>query len=231
VRCSSPLPPRSRRMLVCSDKRRGHNGGFAGVKAARALRNLLQSQFRGLTEDLSMAAKPIPDGYHSVTPYLCVRGAARAIEFYKKAFLATERMRIAHPDGRVGHAELQVGDSVIMLSDEFPEMDVRSPQNLGGSWLGRSYWSAHVIAPYRSSQDGRISYREPSPSWRTTASDAIARGLKSRSQADTVVVEERKLVTPVTSFQRGNQAPTSSRGRIGPKMCDFTTLSATLMEG
>jgi len=78
-------------------------------------------------------AKPIPDGYHSVTPYLCVKGAAQAIEFYKKAFSATERMRIAHPDGRVGHAELQVGDSVIMLSDEFAEMGVRSPQSLGRS--------------------------------------------------------------------------------------------------
>jgi len=80
-----------------------------------------------------MSAKPIPDGYHSVTPYLCVKGAAQAIQFYKKAFLATERMRIAQPDGRVGHAELQVGDSVIMLSDEFPEMSARSPQSLGGS--------------------------------------------------------------------------------------------------
>jgi len=80
-----------------------------------------------------MSVKPIPDGYHSVTPYLCVRRAAQAIEFYKKAFLATERMRIAQPDGRVGHAELQVGDSVIMLSDEFPEIGARSPQSLGGS--------------------------------------------------------------------------------------------------
>ena len=80
-----------------------------------------------------MSVKPIPDGYHSVTPYLCVKGAAQAIEFYKKAFLATERMRIAQPDGRVGHAELQVGDSVIMLSDEFPEIGARSPQSLGGS--------------------------------------------------------------------------------------------------
>ena len=80
-----------------------------------------------------MSAKPIPDGYHSVTPYLCVKGAAQAIEFYKKAFLATERMRIAQPDGRVGHAELQVGDLVIMLSDEFPEIGARSPQSLGGS--------------------------------------------------------------------------------------------------
>jgi PhnB protein len=80
-----------------------------------------------------MAAKPIPEGYHSVTPYLCVKGAAQAIEFYKKAFSTIERMRIAHPDGRVSHAELQVGDSMIMLSDEFPEMGARSPQSLGGS--------------------------------------------------------------------------------------------------
>jgi len=56
-----------------------------------------------------MAVKPIPEGYHSVTPYLCVKGAVQAIEFYKKALLATERMRIAHPDGRVGHAEVQIG--------------------------------------------------------------------------------------------------------------------------
>ena len=80
-----------------------------------------------------MAVKPIPDGYHSVTPYLCTKGAARAIEFYKRAFSAVERMRITQPDGRVGHAELQIGDSIIMLADEFPEMDARSPQSLGGS--------------------------------------------------------------------------------------------------
>jgi PhnB protein len=80
-----------------------------------------------------MAVKPIPEGYHSVTPYLYAKGAAQAIEFYKKAFSATERMRIAHPDGRVGHAEIQIGDSIIMLADEFPEIDARSPQSLGGS--------------------------------------------------------------------------------------------------
>jgi PhnB protein len=80
-----------------------------------------------------MAVKPIPEGYHSVTPYLCVKGAAQAIEFYKRALSAIERMRIAHPDGRVGHAEIQIGDSVIMLSDEFPDMGARSPQSLGGS--------------------------------------------------------------------------------------------------
>jgi PhnB protein len=80
-----------------------------------------------------MAVKPIPEGYHSITPYMCIKGAAKAIDFYKRAFSATERMRITQPDGRVGHAELQIGDSVIMLSDEFREMGVRSPETMGGS--------------------------------------------------------------------------------------------------
>jgi PhnB protein len=80
-----------------------------------------------------MAVKPIPDGYHTVTPYLIVSGAAGAIEFYKKAFGATEVMRMADPSGKVGHAEIKIGDSRIMLADEFPEMGARSPQSLGGS--------------------------------------------------------------------------------------------------
>ncbi len=80
-----------------------------------------------------MAVKPIPDGYHSVTPYLIVKGAASAIDFYKKAWGATEQMRMVGPDGRVGHAELRIGDSVIMLADEHPEMGARGPQTIGGS--------------------------------------------------------------------------------------------------
>lgn len=79
------------------------------------------------------AVKAIPDGYHSVTPYLIVKGGARAIEFYQKAFGAKELFRMAQPDGRIGHAELQVGDSRLMLSDENPEMGYRSPQSIGGS--------------------------------------------------------------------------------------------------
>jgi len=77
--------------------------------------------------------KPIPDGYHSVTPYLIIKGAAEAIEFYKKAFGASELFRMAQPDGRVGHAEIKIGDSPIMLADEFPEMGHKSPTTLGGS--------------------------------------------------------------------------------------------------
>lgn len=71
--------------------------------------------------------EPIPEGYPRVSPYLCVDGAG-AIEFYSEAFGARERMRMPSPDGRIRHAELQLGDSVIMLSDEYPEMDVRSPR-------------------------------------------------------------------------------------------------------
>lgn len=80
-----------------------------------------------------MAVKPIPDGYHTATPYLIIRGAADAIEFYKKAFGATELMRMPAPGGTIGHAEIKIGDSPIMLADEFPEMGYKSPQTLGGS--------------------------------------------------------------------------------------------------
>ncbi|MEP6921031.1 MAG: VOC family protein [bacterium] len=77
--------------------------------------------------------KPVPDGYHSVTPYLIIKGAADAIEFYKKAFGATELLRMPHPDGKIGHAEIKIGDSPVMLADEFPEMGHKSPTTLGGS--------------------------------------------------------------------------------------------------
>jgi PhnB protein len=77
--------------------------------------------------------KPIPEGYHSITPYLFVRGADRAIDFYKNVFGAIARMRMPGPDGRIGHAELQIGNSVFMLADEHPEAQVRSPETVGGS--------------------------------------------------------------------------------------------------
>ncbi len=77
--------------------------------------------------------KPIPAGYHSVTPYLIVRGAARALDFYKQAFGAIELFRMEAPDRRIGHAEIRIGDSHIMLADEHPEMGARSPETYGGS--------------------------------------------------------------------------------------------------
>ena len=77
--------------------------------------------------------KPIPEGYHNVTPHLIIRGAADAIEFYKKAFGATELFRFPAPDGKIGHAEIKIGDSPIMLADEYPEMGYKGPQTFGGS--------------------------------------------------------------------------------------------------
>lgn len=82
---------------------------------------------------MASAVKPIPEGYHSVTPYLVVKGAVRAIEFYEKAFGARQLFRMMGPDGRVGHAELEIGDSRLMLADEHPEIGARSPQSIGGS--------------------------------------------------------------------------------------------------
>src|SRR5437868_13558008 len=77
--------------------------------------------------------KPIPEGYHTVTPSLVVNDGARALDFYKRAFGAQERFRMEGPPGKIGHAEIKIGDSMIMLSDEFPGMGARSPQSLGGS--------------------------------------------------------------------------------------------------
>jgi PhnB protein len=80
-----------------------------------------------------MATKPIPEGYHSVTPYLAVDDAAKAIDYYKKAFGAKERMRMEAPGGKIGHAELEIGDSLVMLSDPFPQSSSKPPKELGGT--------------------------------------------------------------------------------------------------
>jgi len=77
--------------------------------------------------------KPIPEGYPRVTPYLYVDGAADAIAYYCEVLGATERMRMAGPDGKVGHAEVEIGDSVVMLADEYPDMGVRGPRTIGGT--------------------------------------------------------------------------------------------------
>lgn len=82
---------------------------------------------------MSPSVKPIPDGYPQVSPYLIVDGAMQAIDFYTKVLGATERMRMGAPGGKIGHAELQFGDSVVMLADEFPDMGYRGPKSLGGT--------------------------------------------------------------------------------------------------
>lgn len=90
------------------------------------------------------AVKPIPDGYHAVTPYLMINEAAKAIDFYKKVFGAQELMRIPGPGGKVMHAELKIGDSIIMLADEHPELDARGPQAYGGTPVSLMLYVADV---------------------------------------------------------------------------------------
>jgi PhnB protein len=80
-----------------------------------------------------MSVKPIPEGYHSVTPYLIIQGAAAAIDFYKKAFDAVEEVRMPGPDGKIGHAELKIGNSHVMLADESPQACHVGPKSLGGT--------------------------------------------------------------------------------------------------
>lgn len=100
-----------------------------------------------------MAVKPIPEGYHSVTPYLTVDDAAGAIEYYKKAFGAVERVRMDAPDGTVGHAEIQIGDSLVMLSDPAPQAATRPPGELGGTSAGLFLYVEDVDAVVRKAID------------------------------------------------------------------------------
>jgi PhnB protein len=88
--------------------------------------------------------KPIPEGYPRVTPYLYVDGAADAITYYCEVLGATERMRMAGPDGKVGHAEVQIGDSVVMLADEYPDMEIRGPRTIGGTPVALSVYVEDV---------------------------------------------------------------------------------------
>jgi PhnB protein len=92
--------------------------------------------------------KPIPDGYPQVSPYLCVDDAKAAIEFYTGVLGAEERMHMPAPDGRIGHAEVQLGDSLIMLSDEYPEMGIRGPKAVGGTPVMISVYVEDVDAVF-----------------------------------------------------------------------------------
>ena len=96
-----------------------------------------------------MTAKPVPHGYHTATPYLIIGGAAEAIRFYELAFGATELFRMPGPQGRIAHAEIKIGDSVIMLADEVLDMGYRSPHTLGGSPVSLLLYVDNVDSVYR----------------------------------------------------------------------------------
>ncbi len=106
--------------------------------------------------------KPIPEGYPQVTPYLAVDGAAEAIEFYEKVLGAKERMRLPGPDGTLGHAELELGDSLIMLADESPDIGVQGPKTVGGSPVTISVYVEDVDAVFEAAiSAGATALREP----------------------------------------------------------------------
>lgn len=107
-----------------------------------------------------MAVKPIPEGYHTATPYLIIKGAADAIEFYKKAFGATELFRFPAPDGKIGHAEIKIGDSPIMLADEYPDMGYKGPKSLGGSPVSLMIYVEDVDTVFNRAVNGGATVKE-----------------------------------------------------------------------
>jgi PhnB protein len=100
-----------------------------------------------------MAVKPIPEGYHTLTPSLSVENAAEAIEFYKRAFGATERGRMLGPDGKIAHAELQIGDSILMLADPFPMATTKPPTQIGGTAVTLFLYVEDVDAVFKQAVD------------------------------------------------------------------------------
>jgi PhnB protein len=108
-----------------------------------------------------MAVKPIPEGYRSVTPYLAVEDASAAIDFYKRAFGATERMRMDGPEGKIAHAELEIGDSLIMLSDPFPHSQTRPPTELSGATGGIFLYVEDVDASFERAVDAGATVASP----------------------------------------------------------------------
>jgi PhnB protein len=109
-----------------------------------------------------MAVKPIPEGYHTLSPALAVDNASEAIEFYKRAFGAKERSRMPAPDGLIAHAELEIGDSVVMLADPFPQSTARPPKEIGGTSVGLFIYVEDVDAVVKQAADaGAMVTMEP----------------------------------------------------------------------
>ncbi len=108
-----------------------------------------------------MAVKPIPEGYHSLIPCLVVDGAAEAIEFYKQVFGARERMSMPQPDGKIAHAELEIGDSVVMVSDSSDWSPVKSPPELGGTSVGIFVYVEDVDSVFQQAVDAGATVAAP----------------------------------------------------------------------
>src|SRR5258705_6670951 len=105
--------------------------------------------------------QPVPEGMHAITPHLTVRGAAKAIDFYKKAFGATELSGFAGPDGSIMHAAIKIGDSHLYLNDEFPGMGAKGPDSLGGSAVTINYYTADADAVFKRAIDAGATVTMP----------------------------------------------------------------------
>lgn len=110
---------------------------------------------------MAESVQPIPAGYHTLTPYLIIREAARALDFYKQAFGADECCRLSAPDGKVGHAEMRIGDSIFMLADESPEWGSRSPELLGGTAVSLVLYVENVDAVFQRAIDAGAKVLRP----------------------------------------------------------------------
>jgi PhnB protein len=109
-----------------------------------------------------MPVRPIPEGYHSITPYLVISGAAKAIDWYKQAFGAQQTLRMEDPTtGKIGHAELKIGDSYIMLADEYPDMGYRSPKTLGGAGISLLLYVKDVDGTVKQAVDAGAKLERP----------------------------------------------------------------------
>jgi PhnB protein len=112
-------------------------------------------------ESTMAKVKPIPDGYHTLTPYLIVKGGVQALDFYKKAFGAVERFRFPGPGGTIGHAEIQIGNSMLMLGDESPQALAQSPQSLKGTTFGLAVYVEDVDAAFKRAVDAGAKVLRP----------------------------------------------------------------------
>jgi PhnB protein len=141
------------------------HGGFAISAGADHRFDLSSASTPELEADMAGKAKPIPDGYHSVTAYLSIKGASDAIEFYKRAFGAEEKLRLPGPDGSVAHAELQIGDSRIMLAEEMgadmPDRVCVSPTTLRGTTVGLMIYLPDVDAAVSRAAKAGAAIRRP----------------------------------------------------------------------
>jgi PhnB protein len=108
-----------------------------------------------------MAVKPIPEGYHTLTPYIEIENAGEAIEFYKRAFGAKEQVRMDAPGGRIGHAELEIGDSLLMLADPFPQSSIRTPKAVGGTTVNLFMYVENADAVVQQAVDSGATVTRP----------------------------------------------------------------------